>query len=327
METITNPVIEVYWQRYLPREFRGNKGMIGNEDFVECFADKKIEEYINYIFSGPPGTGKSLGADLINVHTFHNNSKYWNCSGASRKIEEIEPSILKFCQSGNMNGMSRKLAVLQEADGISMPAQKSFRVPMEAYAKPVVFILTVNYEHKIIEAVQDRCCIVKFNLAGERHLREFADRIIQGEGIKCSESQVKTLIRLARGHFRKVANILQGWTTGKVLHLNDLSGLDDGIDDLFDFMMDLKLDEMINKVEKLFGEFNSDAIVIRLAELLKLEDMPQALKTRSMKACTQCARDIVAGVDVYLAFYEMCCELVETMRVRKKNRLFILNQS
>jgi hypothetical protein len=83
-------------------------------------------------------------------------------------------------------------------------------------------------------------------------------------------------------------------------------------------MTKLDLDGMINKVERLFGEYNSDAIVIRLAELVKEEEMPQHLKTRSLKACTQCLRDIVDGVDVYLAFYNLCAELVETMTLVKR---------
>lgn len=315
MENNTEPAIEVYWQRYMPRTW---KEMIGDEDFVQAFQDKKIEEYIHCIFAGPPGTGKSLGAWMIDTHTLHGNSKTLNCSGASRKIEDIEPTILKFCQSGNLNGIKRKLLVLQEADGISTPAQKSFRVPMEAYAKPVVFILTVNYVHKILDAVQDRTCIVNFDLASEKDLRTFADRIIQGEGIKCTESQIKTLVRVGRGHFRRIANTLQGWTTGGTLYLGDQKALDTVIDDLFDLMTKLDLDGMISKVERLFGEYNSDAIVIRLAELVKDEEMPQALKTRSLKACTQCLRDIVDGVDVYLAFYNLCAELVETMALVKR---------
>jgi replication factor C small subunit len=314
-ETAAEPAIEVYWQRHMPREW---KEVIGDEDFVQAFQDKKIEEYINCIFAGPAGTGKSLGAYLIDKHTFCGNSKTWNCSGETRKVEEIETSIINFCKKKGLDGIKRSLAVLQEADGISTVGQKSLRVPMEAYAKPVVFILTVNFVHKIIDPVQSRACVVKFELANEKQLREFADRIIQREGIKCTESQINAIIRVSRGQFRKVANTIQGWTTGKTLYFNDQKALDDGIDDLFDLMMKLDLDGMIAKVERLFSEYNSDNIVIRLAELVKSEEMPQSLKTRSLKACTQCLRDIVDGVDVYISFYNLCAELIETMSMVKR---------
>ena len=177
MENEADPVIEVYWERYKPKSF---KEMIGNEDFKQNFENKSIFEYIHSIFAGPPGTGKSLGIELIEKKTFKGNSKTWNMS-IKGTIDNVETSVLKFCEGSSLDNVPRLLAVFQESDRMSKPAQEAMRVPMEAYAKRVVFIQSVNYLHKIIDPIQSRSCVVQFELATESELREFCDRIVTGE--------------------------------------------------------------------------------------------------------------------------------------------------
>jgi len=301
------PVIELYWEKYKPNSFQT---MIGNEDFKKAFQHKRIEEYINLILAGPPGTGKSLGVDLIDACAFKRNSKTWNMS-MEGTVDTVGTSVLKFCDEGSLDGVPRKLAVFQEADRMSKPSQEAMRVPMEKYAQNVVFALTVNYVHKIIDPIQSRCCIIKFELASDDQLLEFADRILKGEQIDFKPSQLEAIIKNSRGQFRKVANTLQGWTTGKNLYFKDTKQLDEKIEHVFDLLIGMKLNEMIAAVEKMMSEYNTDNIIIRLTEKIKEESsMPQVLKAKCINACASCLEKVVIGIDNYVSIYNLCSDLV-----------------
>lgn len=309
----------LFWEKYKPRSL---KDMIGNEDVKQNFIGKKIDEFINYIFAGPPGTGKSLTVECLMEDVF-SKFRIWNMSSRSeRGIENVETEIESYCKTGTLDGSERKLAVFQEADSITTVAQKALRVPMEDKAYKVVFILTVNYLGKIIDAIQSRCCVIKFNLASNNELGEFAQRIITGEDIVITEDQLREIIRSSRGQFRKVANTLQGWTTNKRCFFSSKQELDDSIETVFDLMKDTKLDLMMEKIEKLLSSYNSDEILIHLTNTIRNDvEMPLSIKTRSIITCAKCMRDISQGVDTYVAFYSMCSELIlELLELKKKNK-------
>ena len=53
-------------------------------------------------------------------------------------------------------GLAGKVVILDEADGITIDGQRALRNTMEEYSSMTRFILTANYKHKIIPAIQSR---------------------------------------------------------------------------------------------------------------------------------------------------------------------------
>jgi len=262
MEDITNPTVELWCRKYAPTSFK--KGdWLGNEDIRANFEYKKQHEYINMAFVGEPGLGKSLAADIIAKRDFPGNWRVWNMS-MKAGIDLIEKSVMDFCQSGCINGSSRKLAIFQEADGISKAAQKALRVPMEDFAVKIVVFITCNYGSKVIDALHSRGGTMYFRLASIKDLQAFGKKIIVGEGLDITPEQLAGIVRQARGKFRNVANLIQAWTTGKKVHYVSRTSLKGKIANFIKMLKAEKFDKMVEEIETMLGEMDDRSVCLAI---------------------------------------------------------------
>jgi replication factor C small subunit len=71
-------------------------------------------------------------------------------------IDTVRTKITNFSQARSLDG-NVKVIILDEVDGLTLDAQRALRNTMEEYSEHVRFILTANYEHKVIPALQSRC--------------------------------------------------------------------------------------------------------------------------------------------------------------------------
>jgi DNA polymerase III delta prime subunit len=112
-----------------------------------------------------------------------------------------------------------KVILLDEADYTSAEFQAALRNDMEAYADTVRFILTCNYEHKIIPALRESRCH-KFHIA-KPDKTEFTARaatVLVTENIEFDLDTLDSYVRVAYPDLRKMLNQLQvNSSTGKLL--------------------------------------------------------------------------------------------------------------
>ena len=71
-------------------------------------------------------------------------------------IDTIRSKVTQFAQTRSIDG-NIKIIILDECDGLSQDAQRALRNTMEEYAEITRFVLTANYSHRIIPALQSRC--------------------------------------------------------------------------------------------------------------------------------------------------------------------------
>ena len=166
-------------------------------------------EIPNLLFVGSPGTGKTTLARILVNDVLNCNYLYINASDESG-IDVIRHNITNFAQTKSFDG-GIKVVILDEADGLTSQAQAALRNTMETYAKYCRFILTANYKHKIIPALQSRCQSLDLKPVIDQAVKRCYN-ILQQENININDEQKKKFVMLVKRYFpdlRKTINELQ----------------------------------------------------------------------------------------------------------------------
>jgi len=107
--------------------------------------------------------------------------------------------------------VGRNQILTGNCDGLTGQAQAALRNTMESFAKYTRFILTANYKHKIIPALQSRCQFLDIKPTLEDGVKRIYS-ILKQEGIEIDDAQKKKFVELVKANFpdlRKAINEIQ----------------------------------------------------------------------------------------------------------------------
>jgi len=201
---------DIWIEKYRPKIL---DDVVGQDEIVERLkAYVKTKNVPHLMFAGPAGTGKTTSALAMSKElfgdTWRQNFNELNASD-ERGIGVVRGKIKDFARTAPIGKTAFKIIFLDEADSLTTDAQSALRRTIEKYSHICRFILSVNYSSKIIEPIQSRCTIFRFNPIRNDDVKKFIRKIASKEELEVTSDALETLIFIARGDLRKAINILQ----------------------------------------------------------------------------------------------------------------------
>ena len=221
----------------------------------------KNKEIPNLLFIGNAGIGKTSLAKIVTNSILECQHLYINASDENG-IDTIRTKVTGFSQTKSIDG-NIKVIILDEVDGLTLDAQRALRNTMEEYSGYTRFILTANYKHRVIPALQSRC--QSFDLTPPFH--KCVDRIssiLDTEKINVSDDdleRLKKFIKTSYPDLRKCINEIQkAVIDGKLLFDSLLSIKDSFIEGIYKIIQNglvLKARKNVIESEHVFnGDYN-----------------------------------------------------------------------
>lgn len=104
-----------------------------------------------------------------------------------RGIDVVRNRIKAFAQKKvTLPPGKHKIVILDEADSMTGGAQQALRRTMEIYSNSTRFALACNQSNKIIEPIQSRCAVLRYNKLSDTEVLSRLMEICQAENVNIS---------------------------------------------------------------------------------------------------------------------------------------------
>ena len=272
--------------------------------FNKVQRDKNIP---NVLFVGKPGIGKTSLAKIIVKDILKCQYLYINASDENG-IDTIRTKVLNFAQTKSLFGQI-KVIILDECDGLSIDAQKALRNSIEEYHDLTRFILTANYKHKIIPALQSRCQIFDINYDKNEYLTKLIS-IVKAEEIKINKENFTNIVNSCYPDFRKGINTLQKYylSDGENTTTNITKDFFDGLIELLKQKKYFVIRKQIIENEALFNN-DYDELFKRLFDFMYISSIPEERKRDCLITISKYFYQNSQCIDQEINFYSCILDL------------------
>lgn len=206
--------------------------VIGNQMITETLNTYLEEKNLpNLIFCGPTGCGKSTVAKIIAKKYLGRYQKYCHLTidGSINRGKNVvsdknvkkkstdcieDPNIINFIRKSlNMPKNMCKIITVYDFDCMTSEAQMALRRVIELYSDRARFIFICNELNEIIEAIQSRTLVLKFQHIGLDDMKSRLKEISKSTNSTVFDDEIYHAIAIiANGDLKQAINCLQNFS-------------------------------------------------------------------------------------------------------------------
>jgi len=171
------------------------------------------------LFYGPPGTGKTSTILAIALQLYgpeekqnrvleHNASDERGINVVRTKVKDFASLTAKKEDTGKYPCPAYKIAILDEADLMTVDAQNALRRVIEQYSRTTRFCLICNYVSRIIEPLASRCAKFRFKPLATDGIASRLKFIADQEKVILNDDVLNEICKVSGGDMRKAITTL-----------------------------------------------------------------------------------------------------------------------
>lgn len=202
-EALETPHHSLWAEKYRPKKFEEFLGSESVKETIKIFLEKNDIPHL--MFYGPPGTGKTSLSKLLIKH-IPCDSLTINASDENR-IDDIRYKVQDFAMTMGIHPL--KVMFMDEADRLTPDAQSAMRNLMETYSDHTRFILTCNYQEKLLPAIKSRCQCFEIKPPSKRECAQHLASILTSEAVTFQLPEVAFIVNSYFPDMRKIINFAQ----------------------------------------------------------------------------------------------------------------------